>query len=1329
MSDLPSAAEAHDRLNTLRSLAPLEPHADATLEGLVRLAAHAWDCPVAAVFVEGPDRHWAVAAHGVEAGVLPVDLRFHVQTARQGGVLVVRDVALDPVLGEQVPWIAGWPLRFFAGATIRVDGHVVGTLCLGAPQPRSPDPSKVRLLTDLADGVAQWFLRQREWLQLCHREREHRALLDQMPGIVYRAALDPTRSMLYVSSRLRRLGYEPEQWLAQPEAWADALHPEDRGRVLDELARCRRAGEPFDLCYRLRAGDGHWRLVRDSGGPVPAGEERGGTLQGVILDLTEALTSEAVSAHSVLRALPLAVLQLDAEGAITDANFQAEHLLGLTRVQLQGRELAALRAGDASMPGGLRRPVGDGRVVEWDYWHPAGRLRAIEERRQRLADGVEVVVLTDASHRRDESNWLRRLSQAAEQASEAIVITDLAANIEYVNQAMVETSGYARDELIGRNSRLLQSGLTPTSRYRDLWLNLMAGKPWRGFFNNRRKDGSHYIEFAVITPVRDTAGRITHFLAVKEDVTEKRRMGEDLRRYREHLDELVAQRTQELERAKQMAETASHAKSAFLATMSHEIRTPMNGVIGIADVLQLSTLDAHQQDLVDTIRESAQALLTLIDDILDFSKIEAGRLELAPAPFELRRVLEKTCDALQPVASARGVRLHAFVDPGLDPRWMGDASRVRQIVLNLVGNAIKFSSGLERPGRVSLRAQPAPGGGLRLLVRDNGIGMSGEVRQRIFRPFVQGEASTTRQYGGTGLGLAICQRLVGAMGGSIVVQSEAGRGSSFIVDLPLKPLVTESEPPLADLTGVQCHLLYDDTEVLADWSAYLHAAGAQVHLMAPDTATWPAAPAPSQVLIVPESMGLWQTPGPGMATVLLRWQPRDLPRRLADDRVALSIDGLHRDDLVQAVAMASGRQPATGVGDSDAGQGGKNLLDAGLLDLQALVGERCVLVAEDNDINQKVVRHQLDRMGLRSEVVSDGQQALACWRREPARYALLLTDLYMPGLDGLTLARTIRAEEAAARSVREPLPIVALTANALGSEGERCLEAGMNAYLTKPVAMERLQQVMAGVFARDMGGQGRAMPTAEAVVERPDKVYDPAVLPRLVGDDPQVLQELRQQFMANADRALAEVERGVETQDWKAVGATAHRVKSSARATGAMALGDLFEQLEAAVREGRSDVAAELAGQVSGAVARLRERVEPLLGPASAESVLCVDDEPSVLTGLLAAFQAVGGPLPQTFLRGSDLLEHLPPTDTRRVLLLLDLLMPQMDGLEVIRCLGERRFEGAVVLLCSARSRLPVAAEHLLRAHGIRSLGVLHKPVDADALRTVLKHWRDAVPL
>lgn len=787
MSDLPSAAEAHDRLNTLRSLAPLEPHADATLEGLVRLAAHAWDCPVAAVFVEGPDRHWAVAAHGVEAGVLPVDLRFHVQTARQGGVLVVRDVALDPVLGEQVPWIAGWSLRFFAGATIRVDGHVVGTLCLGAPQPRSPDPSKVRLLTDLADGVAQWFLRQREWLQLCHREREHRALLDQMPGIVYRAALDPTRSMLYVSSRLRRLGYEPEQWLAQPEAWADALHPEDRGRVLDELARCRRAGEPFDLCYRLRAGDGHWRLVRDSGGPVPAGEERGGTLQGVILDLTEALTSEAVSAHSVLRALPLAVLQLDAEGAITDANFQAEHLLGLTRVQLQGRELAALRAGDASMPGGLRRPVGGGRVVEWDYWHPAGRLRAIEERRQRLADGVEVVVLTDASHRRDESNWLRRLSQAAEQASEAIVITDLAANIEYVNQAMVVTSGYARDELIGRNSRLLQSGLTPTSRYRDLWLNLMAGKPWRGFFNNRRKDGSHYIEFAVITPVRDTAGRITHFLAVKEDVTEKRRMGEDLRRYREHLDELVAQRTQELERAKQMAETASHAKSAFLATMSHEIRTPMNAILGFTDLLMETGLDSEQHAFARTIRTSGDALLTLLNDLLDFSKIEAGRLDLEQVPFAPATIAREVCTLVRPRVGTRAIAIRCRIEPQLPAQLRGDPGRFRQVLVNLMDNAVKFTHAGEVELALFADGADAAGIDLHATVRDTGIGIPADKLEAIFAAFRQADDSTTREYGGTGLGLSICRRIAELMGGRVWAESRPGQGSTFHFTARLAP--------------------------------------------------------------------------------------------------------------------------------------------------------------------------------------------------------------------------------------------------------------------------------------------------------------------------------------------------------------------------------------------------------------------------------------------------------------------------------------------------------------------------------------------------------------
>lgn len=322
------------------------------------------------------------------------------------------------------------------------------------------------------------------------------------------------------------------------------------------------------------------------------------------------------------------------------------------------------------------------------------------------------------------------------------------------------------------------------------------------------------------------------------------RQAQTLDLHLQHLEARVSARTAELALAKQAAESANEAKSHFLATMSHEIRTPMNGVVGIVDVLRQSSLTPYQADLADTIRDSAFALLGILDDILDFSKIEAGHLALESEPVALLRLVEGVCDALQPVASGRRVALQVFVDPAL-PEWISsDAVRLRQILNNLLGNAIKFSAGLEREGRVRVRVEALGTDRLRLQVSDNGIGLSPAAQARVFDPFEQAEGSTSRRYGGTGLGLSICRRLVGAFGGEISLQSVPGQGAEFNVSLPLRRCVSAPAPSpvelASDLGGLHCHLLLADAHQAHDWCAYLVGAGAQAQAWS-DPIRWPCA--------------------------------------------------------------------------------------------------------------------------------------------------------------------------------------------------------------------------------------------------------------------------------------------------------------------------------------------------------------------------------------------------------------------------------------------------------------------------------------------------------
>jgi PAS domain S-box-containing protein len=395
-----------------------------------------------------------------------------------------------------------------------------------------------------------------------------------------------------------------------------------------------------------------------------------------------------------------------------------------------------------------------------------------------------ICTFTDISERKAADNQLRKLALALEQSPESIVICNLDAEIEYVNDTFVRNSGYAREEVMGRNPRFLRSGKQPET-YAQMWKALSAGQPWKGEFHSMRKDGTEYVEITNIAPLRQPGGTITHYVAVKEDITEKKRIAEELDAHRHRLETLVAQRTQEVEAARRQADAANSAKSAFLATMSHEIRTPMNGVFGMLELLSLTRLDAEQRTTLEVVRDSSRALLRLIDDILDFSKIEAGKLEIRPEVASVRQVLQHVRNIYGGLASSKGLHLSHSIDPQISPALCLDTLRLRQILNNFVSNAIKFTNEGEVEIRAELVARSDSKERLRFTVRDTGIGISAENQQRLFQPFSQGDSDAARQAGGTGLGLTICRRLAEMMGGSVEIVSTLGEGSTLILTLSL----------------------------------------------------------------------------------------------------------------------------------------------------------------------------------------------------------------------------------------------------------------------------------------------------------------------------------------------------------------------------------------------------------------------------------------------------------------------------------------------------------------------------------------------------------------
>jgi PAS domain S-box-containing protein len=995
--------------------------------------------------------------------------------------------------------------------------------------------------------------------ELQQQTRYFESLLETSPVAIVITDLDST-VVSWNPAAERLFGYSAQEAVGRKtdELVAGVSEFQDEARAFTEASA---RGERVHAITRRARKDGSVVDVELIIVPVRVGGEQVGAYV-LYHDITE-LQQQRRYYETLLEVVPTAIVGISPEGDVTSWNPAAQRLFDYATEEAVGRNIDDLVAKGE----GMREEAQENtRLLTWGsktQWlarrtRKDGSLVDVQVTGAPIRVGGQLVEAYLIFHDVTELQQQRRYYEALAQFSPvAIALLDRTGMITSWNPAAEQLFGYSAEEAIGRNiDNLVADSDDIRAESEAYTARGLSGEFEHAFTRRTRKDGA-FVDVEMFAAPVTVAGDIAGFYAMYHDV-------------------------RELQQARRDAEVATEAKSAFLATMSHEIRTPLNAVIGMTGLLLDTTLTAEQRNFAEVIRSSGDALLGVINDILDFSKIEAGRLDLENAPFDLRACVESALELVAAGALRKGLDLAFDLDPAVPGALVGDETRLRQILINLLNNAVKFTE----QGEVVVTADSVPLGEdrhrLHFAVRDTGIGIPDDRRGRLFESFSQVDPSTTRRYGGTGLGLAISRRLVELMDGTMWVESEPGRGSTF--HFTIQASASETPPRAYERSGPP--QLAGRRVLIVDDNA------TNRRILTRQAESWDMIPSAAES---PAEALSWIRRGDPFDVAILDMQMPEmdgvtLAREIRGHRDATSLP------LVMLTSLGRLDEPAR----EFAAFLTKPIKPSHLYDaLLSVFGHRAevvgpvvvdrahdehlaerlplrILVVEDNAVNQQLALLLLQKLGYRADVAGNGVEALGALERQP--YDVVLMDVEMPEMDGLEATRRIHLRWADTRP-----HIVAVTANALPGERELCLRAGMDDYLTKPIRMEELTAAL-----------GRGSPRGALAPPPGTRSVDPDVVHRLAAslgeDGGATVAALIDTFVAGVPGQVAALRSAAELGDGEVVRRVAHTLKSNAATFGASALEVHCRELEAAAK----------AGELGSNRDRL-SRVEEELGRVSTE--------------------------------------------------------------------------------------------------------------------------------